>query len=186
MKVRIEFYRKCFYCLFETPDTKTLIWENGDDKNQSPDIELSDEDLGIMLNQLHGFNNIVCENCGTGDSLAFAVVKVNDKSYNDLTNEKDNKPSNDFAIHNEILRMAKSSLILFKMRDGTFKIAAVDGVMTSHGNGEKSYATIVYFECDEIDEIENFDYDNGISFQYMQLSEIKEIEHFTNLDNIDN
>lgn len=184
MKVKIEFFRKCFDCLYETPNTKTLIWDNGDENNQPDDIELSDEDLGIMLNHLHGFNNIVCENCGNNQRLAFAVLKVNDKIYNNLT-ESNEDSSDEFEIHNEILRLANSSLILFYMKDGSYKIAEVDGVMTSHSDGGKSYTSKVYLECEEIDEIEDFDPENGISFQNIDLSEIKAVEHFSNLENLD-
>lgn len=184
MKVKIEFFRKCFDCLYETPNTKTLIWDNGDDNNQPDDIELSEEDLGIMLNQLHGFNNIVCENCGNSERLAFAVLKVNNKTYNNLA-ESNEDSSDEFEIHNEILRLANSSLILFYMKDGSYKIAEVDGVMTSHSDGGKSYTSKVYLESEEIEEIEDFDSENRISYQHIDLSEIKAVEHFSNLENLE-
>ena len=67
------------------------------------------------------------------------------------------------------------------MKDGSYNIAEVDGVMTSYSDGGKSYTSKVYLECEEIDEIVDFDPENGISFQNIDLSEIKAVEHFSNL-----
>jgi len=184
MKVKIEFYRKCFNCLYETRNSKTLVWDNGDNNPQVEDLELSDEDLGIMLNQLHGFNRIVCENCQTNDKLAFAVVKVNDKVYNqfEVSNENEN---NDFLTHNEILELVDSSVILFHMKDGSHKIAKIDGVMTNQMDGSKSYTAKVFFESDDLNEIFEFDFDRGISYEYISLGDIESVEFFANIEDVD-
>ncbi len=183
MKLKIEFFRKCFNCQYETPNTNTLIWDNGNNINQSLDFQLTGEKLGIMLGQLHEFNNIVCENCGTRDELAFAVIKVNDEPYEDIDDEDSIK---EFEIHNEILEIAPTSLILFHLKNGNYKIAEVFDEMTSLMSGEKSYMAKVYFECKEIDDIENFSLDNGMTIQEIDLTEIKEVERYISLDDIYN
>ena len=184
MKVKIEFYTKCFNCLYETPNSKTLVWDNGDNNPQVEDLELSDEDLGIMLNQLHGINRIVCENCQTNEKLAFAVVKVNDKVYNEFE-DSNAVENNDFLIHNEILEFADSSIILFNMKDGSHKIAKIDGVMTNQMDGSKSYTAKVFFESDNLNEIFEFDFDRAISYEYISLRDIESVEFFANIEDVD-
>ncbi len=184
MKVKIEFFRKCFNCLYETPSSKTLTWDNGDSNPQVDDLELSDEDLGIMLNQLHGFNRIVCENCQTNDKLAFAVVKVNDKVHNQFEDSNE-VANNDFLTHSKILELADSSIILFHMTDGSHKIAKIDGVMTNQMDGSKSYTAKVYFESLDLNEIFEFDFDGGISYEYISLGDIHSVEFFANIEDVD-
>jgi hypothetical protein len=67
MKVKIEFFTKCLYCLYETPNSKIMTWENNVEVDSEEDIEFSEENIAIMLDQLHTYNSIACVNCGHSD-----------------------------------------------------------------------------------------------------------------------
>lgn len=198
MKVKIEFYRRCNYCLYETPSTQTLIWDNGDRSCLPIDFHLSEEDLAIMLEQMHRLNNIVCENCGKNDRLGFAVVKANDKIYNEYTNSNDGAYDdfadsdrvllNEFEIHNKILKLTRTSYILFHLKDGSFMIAEVMGINTSYMDGSKSYFVYVYQKFEKLEEqldLEDFYPDDIISHENIDLSEIAFVEHYLYYEDVE-
>ena len=186
MKVKIEFSTQCLHCLYETPDSKIMTWENNVEIDSDSNIDFSEEDIAIMLNQLHTYNGIVCENCGQGDKLGFAIEKVNDKPFGDPDIDNidhgfvvESGSKNDFDIHNDILKFARSGFIIFILKSGKAKIGKLDGVYTDHSNGEKSYSTKVYYDIEDIDNDEFiFDVEDGYYFDKIYLKDIKEVEYF--------
>lgn len=180
MKVKIEFYTKCFGCLYENPEIQNLTWDNGSNEEISDNFIPNDEDLGIMLNQLHAFDNITCINCGNLDMLAFAIQKVNDKPYHsdefdeDLT-QRDSQT--EYQIHSQIQEFTPHGLIKFHMKNGKIKVGEVTGIMTRTSNGSKIYPTKIYQYLDLEDDLSS-EFGELIDYEHIELSEIGSVEFF--------
>ncbi|SIT94661.1 hypothetical protein [Pontibacter indicus] len=184
MKVKIDFYRKCFNCLYEPPIMQSLTWDNGFDEESDKDYVPKDEDVETMLSQLHLFRNIRCENCDTSDKLAFSVQYVNEKPFGEEnvaeTPEELSYPELEYEIHNFILENAKDGPLEFTLHNGETKVGEVDGITTSMTAGSKSYAVKVYKDVDpDEDEFLQENYGEAISYEYINLSDILYIDLWT-------
>ncbi len=115
MKKGIEFFRKCLNCDYETPTSETFNWIGGFMDEVISEIELSKTNVSNLLGEVHQIKGIVCENCGHGDKFAFAVIRINDKSFGPNSVEIDSFDENNNCAD-------ESYDVLYEDPDGDFRI----------------------------------------------------------------